>query len=190
ISPAVAVAGPTGSLFLRLARPVNFFCRREPKTGTANRRGRHGGNQELWVLSLLSGPGTRYENASSAEGPMVEVPDSLVERLKERQVLLVAGLGCSELAGAPGWNELTEALAGRLVFSDARQVVARLTAAGRMTDAIAFVRDLVPPQLVEESLAQAYPATRAVPDAMTACARLPRPPGAPAALRDPRGSAP
>ena len=37
---------------------------------------------------------------------MVEIPDSLVERLKERQVVLVAGLGCSELAGAPGWNEL------------------------------------------------------------------------------------
>ena len=32
---------------------------------------------------------------------MVEIPDSLVERLKERQVILVAGLGCSELAGAP-----------------------------------------------------------------------------------------
>ena len=73
---------------------------------------------------------------------MVEIPDSLVERLKERQVILVAGLGCSELAGAPGWNDLTEALADRLVFSDARQVVARLTAAGRMTDAVAFIRDL------------------------------------------------
>ena len=45
---------------------------------------------------------------------MVEIPDSLVERLKERQVVLVAGLGCSELAGAPGWNELSEALAARL----------------------------------------------------------------------------
>ena len=44
---------------------------------------------------------------------MVEIPDSLVERLKERQVVLIAGLGCSELAGAPGWNELTEALASR-----------------------------------------------------------------------------
>jgi len=104
---------------------------------------------------------------------MVEIPDSLVERLKERQVILVAGLGCSELAGAPGWTELTEALSGRLVFSDARQVVARLTAAGRMTDAIAFIRDLVPHQLVEESLSEAYPAARAVPDAMSACVRFP-----------------
>jgi tetratricopeptide (TPR) repeat protein len=104
---------------------------------------------------------------------MVEIPDSLVERLKERQVVLVAGLGCSELAGAPGWNDLAEALAGRLVFSDARQVVARLTAAGRMTDAIAFIRDLVSHQMVEESLAQAYPADRALPEAMTACVRFP-----------------
>jgi len=104
---------------------------------------------------------------------MVEIPDSLVERLKERQVILIAGLGCSELAGAPGWKELTEALAGKLVFSDARQVVARLTAAGRMTDAVAFMRDLVPHQLVEDELARAYPAGKSVPEAMTACVRFP-----------------
>jgi len=104
---------------------------------------------------------------------MVEIPDSLVERLKERQVVLVAGLGCSELAGAPGWNDLAETLTGRLVFSDARQVVARLTGAGRMTDAIAFMRDLVPHQLVEDALAQAYPAGKSVPEAMTACVRFP-----------------
>ena len=104
---------------------------------------------------------------------MVEIPDSLVERLKERQVVLVAGLGCSELAGAPGWNDLTEALASRLVFSDARQVVARLTTSGRMTDAVAFIRDLVPHQLVEEALAKAYPEGMAVPAAMSACVRFP-----------------
>ncbi|HEY7374044.1 MAG TPA: tetratricopeptide repeat protein [Polyangia bacterium] len=103
----------------------------------------------------------------------MEIPDSLVERLKERQVVLVAGLGCSELAGAPGWGDLAEALSSRLVFSDARQVVARLTAAGRMTDAIAFIRDLVSHQMVEEALAQAYAEPRGVPDAMTACARFP-----------------
>src|SRR6478609_2077765 len=104
---------------------------------------------------------------------MVEIPDSLVERLKERQVVLVAGLGCSELAGAPGWNELMEALASRIVFSDARQVVTRLTTSGRMADAIAFVRDLVPHQLVEEELAKAYPDGLPVPDAMAACVRFP-----------------
>jgi tetratricopeptide (TPR) repeat protein len=104
---------------------------------------------------------------------MVEIPDSLVERLKERQVVLVAGLGCSELGGAPGWSELAETLASRIVFSDARQVVARLTAAGRMMDAVAFIRDLVPQQLVEETLAQSYPGSKPVPDALAACVRFP-----------------
>src|SRR4029079_8800754 len=60
-----------------------------------------------------------------------------------------------------------------LVFSDARQVVARLTTAGRMTDALAFIRDLVPHQLVEDELARAYPAGESVPDAMAACVRFP-----------------
>ena len=41
---------------------------------------------------------------------MLEIPDSLVERLKARQVVLVTGLGCSELANAPGWIGLTDAL--------------------------------------------------------------------------------
>ena len=42
---------------------------------------------------------------------MVEIPDSLVERLKARQVVLVAGLGCSELAGAPGWKSVVDPFA-------------------------------------------------------------------------------
>jgi tetratricopeptide (TPR) repeat protein len=104
---------------------------------------------------------------------MVEIPDSLVERLKERQVVLIAGLGCSELAGGAGWKELSEALAAKLVFSDARQVVARLTTSGRMTDAIGFMRDLVPHQLVEETLAQACSRDAEVPEAMAACVRFP-----------------
>ena len=59
------------------------------------------------------------------------------------------------------------------MFSDARQVVTRLTTSGRMTDAIAFIRDLVPHQLVEEELATAYPDGMTVPDAMAACVRFP-----------------
>ena len=34
---------------------------------------------------------------------MVEIPDSLLDRLKAREAALVAGFGCGELAGAPGW---------------------------------------------------------------------------------------
>ena len=47
---------------------------------------------------------------------MVEIPDSLVERLKARQVVLVTGLGCSELAGAPSWKTFIDSLADRPVF--------------------------------------------------------------------------
>jgi hypothetical protein len=41
---------------------------------------------------------------------MVEIPASLLERLKVRQTILVAGLRASELAGAPGWEELGKRL--------------------------------------------------------------------------------
>jgi hypothetical protein len=44
---------------------------------------------------------------------MVEIPDTLVERLKARQAVLVTGLGCSELAGAPGWKAFADSLASR-----------------------------------------------------------------------------
>ena len=45
-----------------------------------------------------------------------------------------------------------------------------------MKDAVAFIRDLVPHQLVEDALARAFPRGKPVPDAMArACAS----PGAP-----------
>ena len=75
---------------------------------------------------------------------MVEIPDSLVERLKARQAVLVAGLGCSELAGAPGWRELAEVLAAGWCspmperWSEALDV-------GTDGDAVAFMRDHLPP---------------------------------------------
>jgi tetratricopeptide (TPR) repeat protein len=104
---------------------------------------------------------------------MVEIPDSLVERLKARQVVLVAGLGCSELAGAPGWKALATALADRPVFTDARAQVAAFIAAGRLGDALALVRDLVPPTMIEEALRQAFPAELPLSDNLKAVAEFP-----------------
>ena len=104
---------------------------------------------------------------------MVEIPDSLVERLKERQVVLIAGLGCSELADAPGWNELMErSPPGWCSPTRARSSPVWPTS-GRMTDAIAFIRDQLPHQLVEEELAKAYPDGMAVPDASGGLRPLP-----------------
>ena len=37
---------------------------------------------------------------------MVEIPGSLVERLRTRQAVLITGLGCSELVGAPGFPDI------------------------------------------------------------------------------------
>ena len=104
---------------------------------------------------------------------MVEIPDSLVERLKARQVVLVAGLGCSELAGAPGWKAFTASLAQSPVFADARAQVVGLVAAGRLGDALALVRDLQPPAMIEEAIRQAFPEDRPLPDSMTLAAEYP-----------------
>src|SRR5450432_346183 len=104
---------------------------------------------------------------------MVEIPDSLVERLKARQVVLVAGLGCSELAGAPGWKAFTASLAQSPVFADARAQVAGLVAAGRLGDALALVRDLQPPAMIEDAIRQAFPENKPLPDSMTLAAEYP-----------------
>ena len=104
---------------------------------------------------------------------MVEIPGSLVERLRTRQAVLITGLGCSELVGAPGWIALVEWLAGRLVFSDARETAARLVAAGRLADATALIRDLLPHPVLEEAMREAFPDGGPLPDAIRQVAAFP-----------------
>jgi tetratricopeptide (TPR) repeat protein len=104
---------------------------------------------------------------------MVEIPGSLVERLRTRQSVLITGLGCSELVGAPGWIALVEWLAGRLVFSDARETSARLVAAGRLSDATALIRDLLPHPVLEEAMREAFPDGGPIPDVIRQVAAFP-----------------
>jgi hypothetical protein len=104
---------------------------------------------------------------------MVEIPDSLVERLKARQVVLVTGLGCSELAGAPSWRTFIDSLADRPVFSDVRAQIAGLTAAGRLGDALALIRDLLPPAQVEEAIDRAFADGAPLPDSVRQAADFP-----------------
>ena len=104
---------------------------------------------------------------------MVEIPDSLVERLKARQVVLVTGLGCSELAGAPSWKTFIDSLADRPVFSDVRAQIAGLTAAGRLGDALALIRDLLPPSEVEEAVDKAFADGAPLPDSVRQAADFP-----------------
>jgi tetratricopeptide (TPR) repeat protein len=104
---------------------------------------------------------------------MVEIPVALVERLRTRQAVLITGLGCSELVGAPGWVALTEWLAARLVFSDARATVTRLVAAGRLADATALIRDLLPHPVLEEAMREAFPDGGSLPDGIRQVAGFP-----------------
>jgi hypothetical protein len=97
---------------------------------------------------------------------MVEIPGSLVERLTKRQAVLITGLGCSELVGAPGWVAL-------LVFSDARDTVTRLVAAGRLADANAVIRDLLPHPVLEEALREAFPDGGPLPETIRQVAAFP-----------------
>ena len=104
---------------------------------------------------------------------MVEIPDSLVDRLKARQVVLVAGLGCSELSGAPSWKTFIESLADRPVFSDVRAQIAELIAGGRLGDALILIRDLLPPAQVEEAIEQAFADGAPLPDSVQQAADFP-----------------
>ena len=87
---------------------------------------------------------------------MNDWPTSLIERIKGRQAILVAGLGCSRLVGRPGWAQLAEQLIEWLDSEDERERVRELLAAGRIATAITFLRAQLTDEVVTEVLADAY----------------------------------
>jgi hypothetical protein len=88
---------------------------------------------------------------------MTDWPTSLIERIKARQAILVAGLGCSRLVGRPGWAELGERLCEWLDRDDERERVRALLGAGRIATAITFLRSRLSDDVVVEVLKDAYP---------------------------------
>jgi tetratricopeptide (TPR) repeat protein len=104
---------------------------------------------------------------------MIEIPPSLVERLKGRQAVLVAGLGCSELAGAPEWDELTMRLCDCVEDEARRAELRTLVAAGRRAAAIAYLGTRLSRDVITEVLTDAYPAPTEVPETIAAIARIP-----------------
>ncbi len=88
---------------------------------------------------------------------MTDWPTSLIERIKARQAILVAGLGCSRLVGRPGWAELGERLVDWLDDEEERGRVRALLAAGRIATAITFLRARLADDVVVEVLKDAYP---------------------------------
>src|SRR3954454_21525890 len=88
---------------------------------------------------------------------MNDWPTSLIERIKGRQAILVAGLGCSRLVGRPGWAQLAEQLIEWVDSEDERERVRELLAAGRIATAITFLRSRLADEVVVEVLKEAYP---------------------------------
>jgi tetratricopeptide (TPR) repeat protein len=111
-----------------------------------------------------------------AAGLSETIPTSLVDRLRTRQALLVAGLGCSALAGLPGWPEILRRIAARLRGEEgpaARRMVEELLGRGRRSAAMAYLRARVPPAEVAEALAEAFPHGLPVPEPLALLALLP-----------------
>jgi tetratricopeptide (TPR) repeat protein len=106
---------------------------------------------------------------------MIEIPASLVERLKSRQVVLVTGLGCSELVGAPGWNELARRLGNRLAEqagrAEIKAEIETLLAASRRADANAYLAAKLPREVIADVVAAAYPSRGEAPESVRAVIR-------------------
>src|SRR6185436_5673637 len=118
----------------------------------------------------------KFEAGMVSEGWSETIPSSLVDRLRTRQALLVAGLGCSALAGLPGWPEILRRIAARLRGDEgptARRMVEDLLSRGRRSAAMAYLRARVPPAEVAEALAEAFPHGLPVPEPLALLALLP-----------------
>ena len=104
---------------------------------------------------------------------MPHLPESLVERLKTRQAVLVTGLGCAELAGLPNWTALCERMVDWIEDEPAKQAFLDLLSRGRLRSAAGLMRDLVAADALTEVLLDAYPASQEVPESIRAVARAP-----------------
>ena len=100
------------------------------------------------------------------------LPESLVERLKTRQAVLVTGLGSAELAGLPGWVGLCERMSEWIEKEAEKQAFLELVRAGQLATAAALLRDLVAVDALAEVLLDAYPASAQIPESIRnlACA--------------------
>ena len=104
---------------------------------------------------------------------MANLPPALVESLRLRQAVLVAGPRCSELADLPAWPALAAALVDWVDAPERRAEVRALLDGGRPLAALARLRDILSDDVVIEVIADAVPAERPVPPALAAVASIP-----------------
>src|SRR4051812_4353748 len=104
---------------------------------------------------------------------MIDIPATLMERIKARQAVLVTGLGCSRLASLPGWDDLAERMLAWLdegkgtseLRAKIRARIRALLASGRSSAAIAYLRFQLAEAAVADLISDAYPPGAAVPEA-------------------------
>jgi tetratricopeptide (TPR) repeat protein len=101
------------------------------------------------------------------------LPESLVERFKSRQAVLVTGLGCAELAGLPSWIGLCERMAEWIEDEASKQAFLELVHGRQLAAAAALLRDLVAADALNVVLLDAYPATAQVPESIRTIAHAP-----------------
>jgi tetratricopeptide (TPR) repeat protein len=103
---------------------------------------------------------------------MSKMPPALVEALRLRQVAIVAGSRCSELAALPAWSQLGATLADWIEDPVRKDEVKALLDV-RPVAALARVRALLDEEVVAEVIADAVPAGRELPPALVAAAKVP-----------------
>ena len=104
---------------------------------------------------------------------MQPLPEALVECLKNRQAILVAGLGCSDLATLPVWGPLCNRLVDWLTDDTDKQMVCELLDRRQAATAMALLRELLLDEVVVEVLRDAYPPSTAVPEPIRAIVKAP-----------------
>ncbi len=104
---------------------------------------------------------------------MHELPEALMERLKNRQAILVAGLGCSELAHHPGWQTLAERLVNWIEDRADQEAVRALLRKDSVAGAVAYMHDVLHAEVLAEAMREAYPMSAEVPDVIRRIAHAP-----------------
>jgi tetratricopeptide (TPR) repeat protein len=104
---------------------------------------------------------------------MSKMPPGLVEALRLRQVVLVAGSRVAELAGLPAWPELSRRLVEWVEDSAAQEQVRALLEGGRELAALGRLRTLLEDEVIGEVLVDAYPTGRLMPEGVRAAATIP-----------------
>jgi tetratricopeptide (TPR) repeat protein len=104
---------------------------------------------------------------------MHALPDVLVERLRNRQAVLVLGAGCSEMARLPGWNALCERLLDFIEDETHRNAVLELLHQGHLTSALAGIHEMLDEETVNTVVADACLASPQIPDTLKAVGKAP-----------------